>query len=354
LGRSVLEFGAEIDTGRWEEAEKLQRLVGRMVLGVGQDVADEVVLGELGWWTMQGRREYLRLAYWGNVVRGCGVGEGVVQGMYKEGRERIVRGEGGQGEWCVVTRDLLRKIGLGDRWETEEVGEAEEWKRVVKVMMHKYEEAAWRERMCSGGNGGRGKTKLCVYVRVKKDLCAEWFLRMDSQLVRRWVRLRAGVEELEVELGRRRGLRREERVCQCCSGGQVEEVGHFVGECSAWAGQREGMWDELSGVNDRWVRRVRVVRGWGRTDRVDWILRGGEGHQQERGIVVRCVIGMLYDRDKLKGVVKRERAIEGGNKRRQRKDKKRQRVALERVQEVGKEGRKMVEDRGGRKKKQKV
>ena len=221
-------------------------------------------------------------------------------------------------------------------------------------MMHKYEEAAWRERMCSGGKGGKGKTKLSVYVQVKNKLCAEWFLRMDRQLVRRWVRLRAGVEELEVELGRRACLRREERVCRCCSEGEVEGVVHFVGECGAWAGQRAGMWEALSGVNDRWIRRVRVVRGWGVTDRVNWILRGGEGQQQERAIVVRCVIGMLYDRDKLKGVVRREKASEGGRKKRQRKDKKGKGIVVEGVRGGDKGGRKIVDDMRGKKKRRKV
>ena len=62
--RPVLEYGAEVDSGEWEEAEKLQRMAGRMSIGVTK-VANEVVRGELGWWTMRGRREYLRIVYWG-------------------------------------------------------------------------------------------------------------------------------------------------------------------------------------------------------------------------------------------------------------------------------------------------
>ena len=50
LVRCVLEYGAEVDSGRWEEAEVMQRLAGRMCLGVGREVPNEVVRGELGWW----------------------------------------------------------------------------------------------------------------------------------------------------------------------------------------------------------------------------------------------------------------------------------------------------------------
>jgi hypothetical protein len=67
--RPVLEYGAEVDEGEWEEAERLQRMDGRMCLGVGREVADEAVQGELGWWTMKGRRRLLRLVYWAKMVR---------------------------------------------------------------------------------------------------------------------------------------------------------------------------------------------------------------------------------------------------------------------------------------------
>ena len=38
----VLEYGAEIDSGEWKQAEKLQMMAARMVLGVGRGVANEV------------------------------------------------------------------------------------------------------------------------------------------------------------------------------------------------------------------------------------------------------------------------------------------------------------------------
>ena len=61
LVRLVLEYAVEIDSGRWSAAEALQRWAGGMCLGVGRSVANEVVQGDLSWWTVQGMREYLRL-----------------------------------------------------------------------------------------------------------------------------------------------------------------------------------------------------------------------------------------------------------------------------------------------------
>ena len=44
----------------------------------------------------------------------------------------------------------------------------------------------------------------------------------------RLVKLRGGAAELVVETRRWRGLRREERICKNCRGGEVEDVGHLL------------------------------------------------------------------------------------------------------------------------------
>ena len=67
--RPVVEYGSEVDSGRWIEVEKMQKMVGRMCLGVNKNIPDVVVRGELGWWSVRARREYLRVVYWGKVVR---------------------------------------------------------------------------------------------------------------------------------------------------------------------------------------------------------------------------------------------------------------------------------------------
>ena len=50
-------------------------------------MANEVVLGELGWWTMKGRRDFLRLNYWGKIV-GAMSHKRLVYQVYRESRSR--------------------------------------------------------------------------------------------------------------------------------------------------------------------------------------------------------------------------------------------------------------------------
>ena len=81
LVRPVVEYAGELEGGAWEEAERIQLLAGRLVLGVGKEMANEVVRGDLGWWTLRGRRDCLRLVFWGKLVRGKA--DGATARVYK-------------------------------------------------------------------------------------------------------------------------------------------------------------------------------------------------------------------------------------------------------------------------------
>jgi hypothetical protein len=70
LVRPILEYGAEVwGEDKWEEAEKLQREMGRRILKCSETTANEVVLGELGWWPLEARRDLLRLKYWRKLIK---------------------------------------------------------------------------------------------------------------------------------------------------------------------------------------------------------------------------------------------------------------------------------------------
>src|SRR3954462_1454283 len=70
---SASEAGARIRTvvwgeAKWEQGEQVQREMGKMILGCSPKMTNEVVLGELGWWTLKGRRDFLTLNFWGKIV----------------------------------------------------------------------------------------------------------------------------------------------------------------------------------------------------------------------------------------------------------------------------------------------
>src|SRR3569623_650705 len=66
----VLNYGSELwGATTFEEAEKVQLEAGRRMLGVSRTLANAVVRGELGWWTMRAQRDLKMLMYWAKLVR---------------------------------------------------------------------------------------------------------------------------------------------------------------------------------------------------------------------------------------------------------------------------------------------
>ena len=281
----VVEYASEIDSGVWEEVEVMQRMAGRMCLGVGKSVPNAVVMGDLGWWPMRARREYLRLAYWGKLARG--EVSGVVRGVYWEGRRRMGQGMAGKGEWCVETKRLLCGLGLGEVWLSGRVGSDRQWKALVRALVHEREEMRWRRELAS-------KSTLARYARIKDRLVPEWWLGESRVWVRRWVKLRASASCLEVTTGRYRGVARAERVCRWCKGGYVEDEEHFLDGCKWWRKERRPVWDAMRVGDESYVKKV---EGWTRVERVDWMLMGGCS-VRTREILLREVGRWLFRRER--------------------------------------------------------
>ena len=87
------------------------------------------------------------------------------------------------------------------------------WREVNKLWA---EELTDRPKLCVLKElVGRGFKARCVGVRRKK-------------MRRVLTKLRGGTEELQVEMGRWRGLRREDRKCVECGSREVEDVKHFL------------------------------------------------------------------------------------------------------------------------------
>jgi hypothetical protein len=245
--------------------------------------------------SVQARREILRLRYWGKVVKeGEGNPGSLVFAVYKEGRARVVEGRAkAKSEWCVETKRLLKEVGLEEYWESESVGTQSDWAFLVKRMVFRREEARWRESIWRGGQKGLALTTLERYARIKRTLRSEWFLNRSRVWVSRWVRMRGGVQELEVTRGRRMSpqVPREDRVCRQCHHEVVEDEEHFWLHCPRWAEQREEMWGDMFEVDD--MATGGALRMSDKA-RLDWLMQGGSRRVKE--VVLRGMVKWMHAR----------------------------------------------------------
>ena len=61
-------------------------------------------------------------------------------------------------------------------------------------------------------------------------------------------KLRGGTAELQVEMARWKGLRREDRKCTECGSGEVEDVQHFLIRCEAWNRERKKLMEKMKSL----------------------------------------------------------------------------------------------------------
>ena len=227
LVRPIAEYGAAIwGEGRWDEMEKVQRDMGKRILGLDQSTSNEVILGEMGWWTMQARRDMLRLRYWKKLLN-----------MDRRRLPRKVydweRGKTSRKTWCTYTEKLLLELGLEEKWEKQTVIESnDEWNRLIKEKIQLREQERWWKEM-------KEKPKLRTYRLIKTKLTFEDYLRSDDTKGRKLMtRLRSGTNFLRIETGRREGLCSEERKCWfCCN--EMEDENHFLMKCHLYDDLRE-------------------------------------------------------------------------------------------------------------------
>jgi hypothetical protein len=108
----------------------------------------------------------------------------------------------------------------------------------VKVRIQTREEKLWRESVLT-------KSKLRTYAVLKTQLKMEDYLQVKDRCgVPELTKLRGGTNRLRIEKGRYQGLPAEERVCEFCNKGEVEDERHFVLSCPLYSTVRAELWTE--------------------------------------------------------------------------------------------------------------
>ena len=227
LVRPIAEYGAEIwGEEKWEEMEKIQRDMGKRILGLDQSTSNEVVLGELGWWKMKARRDMLRLRYWWKLIQMNG--KRLPRKVYDwETRKDTKK------TWTNYTRKLLKEIGLEEYWVSQKVDlNQKDWYNIVDERIQAREQRNWRKKL-------NEKPKLRTYRRFKNNLALEDYLESEDIRGRKLMaKLRSGTNCLRIETGRREGLTSAERLCWfgCNS---TEDEAHFLLDCPIYNDIRE-------------------------------------------------------------------------------------------------------------------
>ena len=242
-------------TEKWHEAEKIQRQMGRRILGLRKNSNNEVVYGELGWWRLKTRRDLLRLRFWRKIInmKETRLTKIVYEWERKRDKPR---------SWCRYTRDLLSALGLGQVWTSQAIEYSpSELSKIILEKLQVQEQYWWKQQIDS-------KPRLRTYLVVKESFCLESYLKSDNGSGRRllaWIQ--SGANPLRIESGRAKGIPRGD--CKCWFGcDQVEDEYHFLVSCHIYADLRQGIIDEV-GAPEFGISGLGIMMGTGTPKRTE-------------------------------------------------------------------------------------
>ena len=256
LVKSILEYGAAIWGAQdWNEAEIIQHEMGRRILRCHGKTTNEAVLGELGWWSMRARREFIRLKYWINILLMEEIR--LVKQVYRYSRQICIQKlilKQKNDSWLKDLYELIKKYGLYDLWQNEELvrnppdfkEEKTEanlkryWKRNLSQIIQNREEKQWKADMA-------GQPKLRTYRQFKEKLQLEEYLMTQSNKQGRYLltSIRTGTNKLRIETGRWKKEKKDERFCMVCMSGEIEDEKHFVLDCEAYQHARQILFNQI-------------------------------------------------------------------------------------------------------------
>ena len=87
--------------------------------------------------------------------------------------------------------------------------------------------------------------KLIMECEVKSS-CAFFKSKAERRMM---LKLRGGTVAFQIEIGRWHGLKREEQMCKECDSGEVEDVCHWLLQCSAWNHLRQPLLQAMDDVD---------------------------------------------------------------------------------------------------------
>ena len=90
----------------------------------------------------------------------------------------------------------------------------------------------------------------------EESRCAGIKMKSERRMI---LKLRRGTAPVQVEMGRWRGVKREERICKECNSGEVEDVIHWLLRCPTWNSQRQPLMKMIQRSQDDVITTARIL-----------------------------------------------------------------------------------------------
>lgn len=216
----------------FDKIDHIQNRAIRAFLGVHNYAPNMAIQGDMGWTHSSVRRRVNMVRLWNKLIN--------------LDPERLTKkiflwdyNHNGKG-WAGDMKDLYNDFGLLNVFEElSECSTEQAW-----ALGHANKCLEWK-------NSLQSYPKLRTYVSFKKDFYTEPYVKqmMNKRFRSVVAQLRSGILPLEIELGRWRGIEVQNRTCKLCDSACVEDEAHFIFDCDFYKNEREGLKENVEGLN---------------------------------------------------------------------------------------------------------
>ena len=143
--RSIMDFSAPIiPFCQWKQLETLQNESGRRVLSCPKRTPCAAIRGDLGWWSLLGRRCSLRLNFWHHILSRSP--HSILHTVYQYTRSELLQYPNMQNSWIGDSIRMLVVLDIPFISFNEHIvgwNSQSDWKSFVKDTVQAYENQSW-------------------------------------------------------------------------------------------------------------------------------------------------------------------------------------------------------------------
>ena len=212
-----------------DELEKLQALACKLFLGVRLSGVNKMCLSECGRYPLSVVVAIKKIKYWLRVTN-------MNENRLPKQCMKMLELHANKGNVNCMThvRNILCESGFGYVWYSKSVGNENMFFKKLKARLKDIAYQDWRAFLdtCSSANYYKD-IKMSIEIEPYLDIVKNRKMRFEL------ANFRIGSHGLEVDIGRRMKITRNERLCRVCNTNVIEDEFHFLLQCPEYNDVRQ-------------------------------------------------------------------------------------------------------------------
>ena len=223
--KSILNYGCEIwGFSSAEKCERVHRKFLKRVLGVKMSTNTMALYGDTGRFPIFVDRYVRIVKYWLKIVK-SDYANCIVKSVYTDLFNDVINNENTI-NWVSQVRGLLQRSGFHDVWTYPDSVDDSKFIPVFKQRVRDQYLTVWNAKILVSSS-------LEFYKEICPTICTATYLHklVNIRYRRALSKIRLASYDLQIELGRHRGIERSERKSTVCDRNEIEDVFHFILIC---------------------------------------------------------------------------------------------------------------------------